>query len=1057
MKIIRFHHILFQKFRFIGMLLLCLLFLGTVQAQKKEVKKIKASIIRLRVTDENDKAIPGAQVVVGEGIIHTETDEKGIVKFSAFSTDFVTVSSPGYENTVVLVESLSIDGALKLVKSKLLMTSTDDVPLPFMTLKKRNTTGSSAVLTGVQLERYPSTDLRNALTGLASGLDVVERYGTTGMSAEEKLGVFGVQEKVSLYMRGRSPIFIIDDVPTDITEMQLDPQEIESATIIKDIVAKTMFGPQAADGVIFIKTKRGKKNERILNVNAEYGVSQIDRFPGFVSGSDYATLNNLAKTNSGLTPNYSDAAIARYALNDPYNMYFPSNNFREMMLKNQKSFRRANVSSQGGNDAVQYFANLAYDGDGDIYKLGHTSSFDRISTRANLDIKINDLIKAQFSFYGGLTTRSSPNYGYSSSYGSDDSNDGTLDIDEMNRLLTDITTISPIAFPIYANNDPTLKKPWYGVNTSSFGNNPVGRLVNNGYYRETGRSGNTSLALTYDLQNFLPGLKSKTFVDFQAYNLVRIGKAEDYIAYNVTPIFSKAGADSTYTLTKSHDGVDMPSQAKLHDYYYQRFGVYETLSYDKYFGDNSIQSTLTYYISKTSMNGIEEPRRQQNGVFSGIYTYKNKYSIHGVANYAGTYSFDKGKRYALFPAIGIGWVISDEKFMSNLKFIDFLKLRGETGRVGYDANTSPYLYDTVLTYNTSGTKFGPAPTGYWFGSAEDKTQYQTFPSRTGNPDLTWETRKEISAGIEALMFKRKLSVEVNYYNNLRDGIITQLSNVLPYTAGLSGAKPYFNYNKTRYMGVESSIQYTDKIGKFGFSIGGSATTQQSKIVKIDEPIYRFPYQSKLGQSANAYYGLTCIGKFATDAEALVVPQLYDAVLHAGDLKYKDLNGDGVVDDNDIGKVGDTSPKLFYAVNAKFNYKGFDLLVIGTGRAWYDIAMTNRYFWNGWGDNNYSVFVRDNIGGAYPKLTYNQVANNFKASNFWLVKGGFFKIQNVEFAYTLPQKTANTLAARGIRIFVRGANLLTVSKIKDVDPESIDSGITSYPLFKTFTAGLKVTF
>ena len=1052
----RFNHILFQKFRFIGMLLLCLLFSGTIQGQKKAVKKVKATNINLSVVDENDKAVSGALVVVGEGVIHTETDAKGMVSFHAFPTDFVTVSSSGYEKSVVLVENIIAESTIKLAKSKLLMTSTDDVPLPFMTLKKRVITGSSMVLTGAQLEKYPTTDLRNALTGLVTGLDVVERYGTTGMSAEEKLGNFGAAEKVNLYMRGRSPMYIIDDVPTDITEMQLDPQEIESATIIKDIVAKTMFGPQAADGAIFIKTKRGKKNERILSANAEYGVSQIDRMPGFVSGSDYARLNNLAKTNSGLAPNYSDAAISKYALNNPYDMYFPSNNFRESTLNNTKSFKRVNVSSQGGNDAVQYYANLAYDGDGDIFKIGKNSEFDRISTRANLDIRINDLIKVQFDFYGGLTTRSSPNYGYDADFGADNSDDGVLDIYEMDRLMDDITSISPIAFPIYANNDPSLKKPWYGVASSTFTNNPIGRLEGNGYYRETGRSGNTSLTLNYDMKNFLPGLKSKTFIGFQAYNLVRIGKVEDYIAYIATPSLTAGGQD-TILLTKSHDGVDMPGQAKLHDYYYQRFGVYQTFSYDKNFGNHSIQSGLTYYISKTSMNGIEEPRRQQNGVVSAIYTYKNKLSVHGVANYAGTYSFDKGKRYALFPAIGMGWVLSEEKFMSKLKFLDYLKVRAEIGSVGYEANTSPYYYNSVITYNTSGTKFGPAPTGYWFGLAEDKTQYQTYPSRTGNPDITWETRKEKSAGIEAILFKQKLSVEVNYYNNLRDGMITQLSNVLPYTAGLSGAKPYFNYNKTRYTGVESSIQYTDKIGKFGWSLGGSATTQKSEIVKLDEPKYRFPYQSKVGQSANAYYGQTYIGKFATDAEALEVPQLYDAVLLAGDLKYKDMNGDGVVDDNDISNVGNTSPKLFYSVNAHFSYKGFDLTLIGTGRAFYDIAMTSKYYWNGWGNNNYSDFVKNNIGGAYPRLTYNQVSNNFKSSNFWLMKGGFFKIQNVELAYTLPQKTANALAARGVKIFVRGANLLTVTKVKDVDPESINSGVDGYPLFKTLTAGLKITF
>lgn len=1044
MKIMRFHYILFQKFRFIGMFMLCLLFLGTVHAQNKENMKVKMCRVNLQVIDEKGKPIPNVQVVVGEGAIHAESDAKGQLTFQTFPSDFITIFSSGYEKTVALVQDILANNTIKLVKSKLYMTTGDDVPLPFMTIKRRNITSSSTVITGNQLDKYPTTDLRNSFTGLVPGLDIAEKYGSTGMSAEEKFGNYGVLQKVILNSRGRSPIFIIDDVLTDITEIQLDPQEIETVTNIKDIVAKTMFGPQAADGVIFIKTKRGKKNEHILNVNTEYGTSLIDRFPGFTSGTDYATLNNMAKLNSGLVPNYSTDAIRKYAMNNPYDMYFPSTNYREMMLKNQKSFKRANVSSQGGNDAVQYFANIAYDGDGDIYKIGYKADFNRISTRANLDIKINDLFKVQFGFYGGLNIQRSANY-----------TNGSMYIYELDGLLDDITSISPIAFPVYANNDPSLEKPWYG-RTPTF-TNPIGRLVNSGYYTETGRSGNTSLALNYDMKYFIKGIKSKTFVDFQAFNLVRIGKSEDYIAYNVTPSVTSAGAD-TILLTKSHDGIDKAGLENLHDYYYQRFGVYQTFSYDQTFGKHDIQSTLTYYISKSSLDGIEEPERQQNGVWSGIYTYNNKYSVHAVANYAGTYSFDKGKRYALFPAVGLGWVISDEKFMSKLKFIDFLKLRAEAGQLGYDANTSPYLYNSAFTYNTNGSKFGPAANGnYWFGGAEDKSDEQTYPSRTGNPELTWETRKEISVGIETLLFKQKLSLEVNYYNNLRDGQITQITNVVPYIAGLSGANAYYNYNKTRYFGIESAIQYTDKIGQLQFSLGGSATFQNSKIVKIDEPSYRYPYQSKVGQSADTYYGLVCLGKFKTDAETLEVPQLYDATLHAGDLKYKDMNHDGFIDANDVSKIGNTSPRLFYAVNIKVKFKDFDMTAVGTGRALYDLPMTSKYYWNGWGENNYSNFVLNNIGGAYPKLTYYKVENNFQSSTFWLMKGGFFKIQNVELAYTLPQKAAYAISTRGVRFFVRGANLLTITKVKDVDPESIGSGIDSYPLFKTFTAGIKLTF
>ncbi|MDP4290551.1 MAG: SusC/RagA family TonB-linked outer membrane protein [Bacteroidota bacterium] len=1051
----KFHHILFQKFRFIGVLMLCLLFLGTIQAQKKAPNKVKATSINLHVTDESGKPISNAQVVVGEGIIHTATDAKGTVVFQAFPTDFVTISTSGYENVSVLVQEILVNNTIKLVKSKLYMSNSDNIQLPYMTVKKRNLTGAEKVITGNQLEKYPSTDLRNDFAGLVPGLDVVENYGIPGTSPEEKLGNFGSKERVSLSLRGRSPMYIIDDVPIDITEMQLDPQEIESVTVLKDIVAKTMYGPNAADGVIFIKTKRGKKNERILNVNAEYGMGLVGRFPGFTSGADYAALNNQARINSGLTPNYTTDQIAKYALNNPYDLYFPSSNYKDLILDNQRSFKRVNVASQGGNDAVQYYANLAYDGDGDIYKIGPAAGFNRLSTRANLDIRVNDLIKVKFDFYGGLSSRKSPNYGYDSNYGADNSDDGTMDIVEMDRLLGDINSINPIAFPVYANNDPSLVKPWYGI-TTAYPNNPVGRVLNNGYYTETGRSGNTSLTLNYDMKHFLKGLTSKTFLDFQALDLLRIGKAEDYTAYTVTPSKTATGAD-TAILTKVHDGVDMAGQAKLHDYYLNRFNVYQTFSYDRTFGKHALQSTLTYNLAKSALNGIEEPRRQQNAVLSAFYTYDDKYSIQASANYAGTYSFSRAKRFGLFPAVGLGWVVSDEKFMSGLKFIDFLKVRADVGKLGYEAYTSPYYYNTVYTYNTSGTKFGPAPTGYWFGSSEDKTQYQTYESRTGNPDLTWETRDEFSVGIEGLLLKHKLSFEVNYYNNLRDGIITQLSNVVPYVDGLSGAKPYYNYNKTRYTGIESSLQYNDKIGNVKVSLGGSATVQNSEIVKLDEPSYRNSYQSHVGQSADAYYGLVCIGKFATDEETLVVPQLYDAALHAGDLKYKDQNNDGFIDANDISKIGHTTPRLFYSVNLKVAYKNFDMTVIGTGRALYDIPMTNSYYWNGWGDNNYSNFVKENVGGAYPRLTYYQVSNNFQSSTFWLMKGGFFKVKNIEIAYTLPQKTAYSIAARGVRFFIRGANLLTITKVKDVDPESVNSGISSYPLFSTYTAGIKLTF
>lgn len=1041
------------------MFIVCLLQTTAVQAQDKTSKKAKQTVpIHLRVTDEAGNPISKAVVVIGEGRIYAETNAAGEFDFQGLSDDYVTVSSHGFGKSVSLVSDIILNSTVKLKAEKMFDTADDLIPMPFMDVKKRRATGAYTVLRTSDLEKYPTNDMRNAFAGLVNGMEVVERDGSPGLNAEEEIGNFRITEKIGISTRGRSPIFIIDDIPTDITEMPLDPQEVESATVIKDIVGKTMWGPRGADGIIYIKTKRGQKNERVLNVNAEEGVSMIDRFPGWASGAEYARLNNTARTNSGLPALYSESAINEYGKNDPYNMYFPSVDFKSLMLKNSKSFRRINLSSLGGNESVQYSAYLGYNGEGDIYKIGAPADYNRINVRTNIDVKINDLIKVKVGFFGGLTLRRSANYGYNSNFTSDDGNTNTaLDLVELNTVLNDITNTPPVAFPVYAafGSDPVA--PWYAVSSNSaYRQNPIGNVMHNGYYTETGRTGMTNVEFDYDMKELIPGLKSRTYVGFNAYNSVRIGKAEDYIAYIATPGKTTSGAD-TVRLSKVHDGVDMPGQAKLHDFYSQRFSVFENLSYERAWDGHELQAGLTYYIAKSARNGIEEPQRAQNGILTAQYSFRNRYMFQGVLNYAGTYSFAKDKRYAMFPAAGFGWVISDESFMSKIKGINYLKLRAEAGINGYESFLPPFYDLDRWGVNTSGSAFGPYSTNQWFGSNTDNTVYRTSPSRIGNPDLTWEKRKEISIGLDALLLNRKLSVEINYFNNLRDGIVSQLANTLPYLVGISGARPWFNYNKVRYFGVETGIQYTDRVGNLRFSVGGNATVQNSTILKWDEPKYRFGYQTRIGKPTDAYWGQTYVGKFESDAATKQVPQIYDETLRKGDLQYQDMNGDGVVDDNDQSFIGHTTPRLFYALNLRLSYRNFELTAVGNGRALYDIPMTNKYFWSGWGDNNFSDFVKNNVDGAYPRLTYYKVNNNFVASDFWLRNGGFFKVQNIEIAWNVPVSPGKVIGARGLRVYVRGANLLTVSKIKDVDPESINSGVTTYPLFKTFSGGVKLTF
>ena len=1047
----------FKKYKYVWLLLLSVFLTGLANAQEREAKTSRTVSVSLKVTDDSGTPVPHAKVVVGEGMIHAETDATGNYSFMAYPNDFVTISALGYEKSVSLVQDILLNNSIKLNKAKLFATSDDDVPLPFSIEKKREVTGSVGLLTSDQLEKYPSLDLRNALAGLAPGLIVEEFDGSAGMTAEEENGTFGITEKIGVSARGSKMMYIIDGIPTDITEIPLDPQQIESISVIKDIAEKAKYGPMAADGIILIKTKRGSKNEHILTVNAEYGTSVIDRFPGFVSGSQYAQLNNQARTNSGLAPLYTNQDIAAYAKNDPNDLYHPSVNFRDLMLKNTKSFRRANVSASGGNDIVQYTSYLGYAGEGDIYKIGPPADYNRIFLSSNIDLNITPDMKVQFDINAGITLRRSANFGYAtdeaSTYGSPAV--PTMDLLELNSALPLINNIPPIAFPVYANNDPSLKYPWFGV-SSVYPINPYGNLLGNGKYDETGRKGTFRLGIDYNLSKLIKGLSSKTFGDFDLLDLTRIGNSNDYIAYIVTPSISVKTGNDTILFSRSHDGIVTSNLNDLHDYYYQRFSFFEKLNYERLSGIHKIQSSLTYLFYTQTKNGVTEALRGQSLIWAMKYSNNDKYIIEGVLNYAGNKSMSEAERYKLFPSIGASWIISDEGFMSNLKFINFLKLRAEAGILGYDNFMSPYRYRDNWT-STTGSQFGPYTSNRWFGATNQTVVYTAYPNRVGNPDLTWEKRKEYSIGIDGLLFNQKLSIEVTYYNNLRDGVITQISNTLPYAAGISNTLPYVNYNKIRYYGIETGIQFTNNTGEFKYSVGGNATLPNSEYVKYNEPDYRFDYQYLTGKPVDTYWGQTCLGKFASDAEALVIPQIYDALLKAGDLKYMDMNEDNIIDDNDMHSIGHTTPRLFYSLNAYFGYRNFELSLVGTGAAFYDIPLTNTYFWNGWGDNNYSNFVANNLGGAYPRLTYYKVNNNFVNSDFWLTKGDYFKIQNVELAYNIPLEKLTPIRSRGMRIFVRGANLLTITKVKDVDPESINSGVTVYPLYKTFTGGIKLTF
>lgn len=1015
-----------------------LLMLWPVSLFAQDKDKPARRVHTLSVRNEAGEPLEEVAITVGEGVTHTWTDNSGVAEFIAANRDFITVYKQGYEKKLLTVNNIP---EVVILKEALLYKSNDDnVFYPFLAFKKRDITSSDFVLKGSDLESYPTSDLRNAFVGLIPGLDVTEQSGNPVLSAlEQAVGTDLISSKVNMSLRGYSPLFIVDGLEVDISEMPLDPQEIESITVVKDIVSKAMYGPKAGDGIINISTKRGKQNERILRTSVETGISVVDRFPEWVSGAEYAELNNLARKNSGMEPLYSADDIAKYALNNPYDYAHPSIDFRQMLWKDSRPFLRANLSSSGGNDWVKYFAYLGYNREGDNFKIGPTSDYNRINARSNIDVNVTSDLKVSLGIYGGVTVRNAPTY-----------SSLVTTTPEIETFLGDMTSIPPIAFPVYASHEEGLD-PWYAVSTS-YTRNPVGDLEACGYYTEQTRSSAANMALDYDFSDFVPGLKSRTFLSFNLLNLTRIGEKNDYIAYTVTPP-AVPGEDPV--LTKVRDGIDNSDQSKMLDYYYQRMAIHEHLSYERVFGAHGVQLGLIYSLFNGTKDSRREPDRQQNGIFTAMYNYKNRYFLEGALNYAGTSSFEKGKRYNLFPALGASWIISEEDFLKEVDFLDFLKLRVNGGILGYDGLATAFYYEDRWSKATLSPSFGPHSANQWFGS-NTETVTRTYPNRIANHGLTWEKRKEFSTGLDMLMFDKKLLVEFNYYNNIQDGVIAKMSYMLPYITGYSSASPWYNYNKFRYFGTEFQVSYFGKAGDFKYKLSANAALHRSKTLKYDEPNYRQSYRSRIGQPKDVIMGYGYIGRYASDGEAQAVIQNFDQTLMAGDLKYMDKNEDGVIDDNDISVIGNSSPRLIYGLNIKLEYKNFELNAVGSGRAFYDIVKSNIYFRNGSGDNTYSKYVRDNIDGAYPRLTYQRVNNNFQTSEYWMANGSFFKVQNVELAYNLRLNDKG-IGIQLIRFHLRGANLLTLSELKDVDPESINAGVTVYPLFTTFTGGLTISF
>ena len=884
---------------------------------------------------------------------------------------------------------------------------------------------------------YPSTDLRGMLTGRFVGLDIREVNGELTSMSQSALSSYNAFEgNISGTSRFATDniLFVVDDVPVVFTQLVLDPSQIETISFVSSVADKAKYGPLASNGVIHVRTKHGAFNTpKKITASVDAGYSVMDRTGEWVNAYEYADLNNLARSNAGYPMLYSSEALKGYAGGNAYDKYYPSVDFRSLMISEGKPVARFSVSATGGGKGVAYAVGVSGATEGGYHKGGSSHDMSRININSNVTAKIGKWMTANIGMLGTVRLWHTPNLDYAS-YRYVPANAYPLSFGENGGLIDDISASTMI----------------YGV-SKQWSENYYAMLQTGRFYTGRSTTGQINASLDVDLSFLLKGLKSRTYIGIGMNDMSRVYKADDYLAY-----YWSTGVTEPVEQSSSHKGTKATSKTKSTQSAWQQINFYEDLSWNRTFGAHKAEVGAMYYIADSRIATDSFFERQQDLIGRASYSYDGKYNAEFVADYSGSSMFAAGSRFAFFPSAGLSWVVSKENFLKDSRVVNLLKIRAQAGIIGAANNVisdAKNLWDSRYT-KTTGITFGPAANGRWFGELQHDAGYTTI-TRLDNPDLSWEKIYQADLGVDAKLFGC-LDLMAQYYYAERNGIVTEISTNVPDYFGLKNTSIYDNYNCIRYQGFEAAIGYCGKWGDFSLKTRAAASSCRGVYTKYAGDIGKTSGQAVTGSEIGAIWGLICTGKFRTEAQLQSTPK-YNDIAGIGDLMYKDANGNGIVDSNDQRVIGNSNPKLRYSLTLDLSWRKWDLGIVATGRAFCQVALTNAYYWNGWGDDNYSAFVRDNLGGDYPTISYVKNTNNFVASDFWLRNGGYFKIQNVELAYNFSGKSLKKAGIDRIRVYVQGANLLTLSAVKDLDPESLSAGVSAAPLYKTVLGGVKFNF
>ncbi|MCS3200929.1 SusC/RagA family TonB-linked outer membrane protein [Candidatus Bacteroides intestinigallinarum] len=923
-----------------------------------------------------------------------------------------------------------------------------DAPVDSVAHTKSNTLGASSTVYTNDLVKYQSATILTGLQGRLKGLNVSPFRGMQLLRTDANTksdivgaipnvggGIYGDNSEFLISARGQSPVAIVDGVERDL--YSIDPEAIESVTIQKDALSNMFLGMRSSRGALIITTKNpDAKGGFHLSLTGKFGISSaLKSGPNPLSAYQYAYLLNEALLNDGKSPLYTYDDFEAYRNGtSPY--LHPDVNWKDAIMNNSTTSQAYNLNVTGGGRVAQYFVSLGYYSENGLFKTSDANSYNtnfkynRYLITSKVNINVTDEFKVSMSLMGRIEEGNQP---------------GGISGTGYSDLLSNVWQTPNNAYPVLNPNGT------YGGN-ASYTQNLYAQTTGSGYISSNTRDVVGTINLKYDFDKLVKGLSvgATGNISSQVRNAIVRTKQAQVFQYSITQqgneAYDKYGDVSSQT--NSYRSVS------TYQYMYGKMYV----DWERQFGMHGVKASL-WGDTRTILNNYDLPMIPSNIGQKVEYNYDNKYFAQAAVTESYYNRYDNGRRWGTFWAVGLGWDISKEKFMEASK-IDQLKLRATYGHTGNGIDNAGY-FSYLKRYNEDG--------GFWYSNGTSMSNGGSVSeiSPLANTLLTWEKGRKVNVGLDLTLLKNRLTFSADYYNDYYYDILQSRGKSIQL---LGIAYPAENIGKTRYYGLETQLSWQDHIGKVNYYVSANWSMEQNKRLFMDEQYVPYDYLRATGQPTGAIYGLVATGFLTAKdiADGYPVMNGFNNI-QAGDVKYKDMNGDGEINEFDRTVIGGDKPTCYFGIDLGFEWKGLEVTALIQGAYNRDLYNSDRTLLEGFQviGQSYGQAYTNLLNrwtpetaetATYPRLTaggnmYNY-GNNWNSSLF-VQNGNYIRLKNATVSYKLPENFCrNYLGGLRVKVFVQGQNLLTWSRTRLQDPEVT---FTSYPLQRTITTGINLNF